>query len=132
MRQAACALVYCSTTRRIIAVSRKNSDRLSLPGGKVDPDETTDQCVIREVREETGITLSFDKCINSYSQIDDDSYLVQTFIFIVEEEMPFVPPYEEIMKPQWMTVEAFRERTIYLQYNDRVLSMLYDHIGQNS
>lgn len=43
---------------KILAVSRKNDrTRFGLPGGKVDPGETDTQAVVREVREETGLTL---------------------------------------------------------------------------
>ena len=40
-----------------LAVSRKNNPNdWGLPGGKVDPDETSQQAIRREVMEETGIT----------------------------------------------------------------------------
>lgn len=58
MREAVCALVL-SGDGLILAVSRKdNRNAFGLPGGKVDPGETPEQAIIREVREETGLEIA--------------------------------------------------------------------------
>jgi len=42
----------------ILAVSRKNNPNdFGLPGGKVDPGETSDQALVREILEETGLEV---------------------------------------------------------------------------
>lgn len=43
---------------RLLAVSRRGRpDDLGLPGGKIDPGEVPDEAVVRELAEETGVTL---------------------------------------------------------------------------
>ena len=38
----------------------------ALPGGRVDPDETVEQTIIREVKEETGLDVKIERKIGEY------------------------------------------------------------------
>ena len=40
----------------------------ALPGGKVEPEETVEEAVIREVKEETGLTVAIIKKIGEYHE----------------------------------------------------------------
>ena len=52
-----------------------NNNTYQFPGGHVEDDETMDECIIREIKDETGITLSVTEepflCIKTY---DDDYF----------------------------------------------------------
>ena len=58
MKRAVC--IYLKNSEGLIlAVSRKHDPNdFGLPGGKVDPGETEEQAVIREMKEETGLKIS--------------------------------------------------------------------------
>jgi len=56
MKKAVCLLVKAGS--RYLAVTRRDSEMIGLPGGKVDPGENELQAIVREVQEEVGLKLN--------------------------------------------------------------------------
>lgn len=74
-------LAVCILIRKgnkFLSVSRgSDTDKVGMPGGGVDPGETPEQAAVRELKEETGLTLTSPKCVF----IDNDGeYETHTFV----------------------------------------------------
>jgi 8-oxo-dGTP diphosphatase len=77
-------LFHDSSLGKVLAVSRRGSSLdLGFPGGKIDPGESPEEAVIREIREEVGVTALGMRFI--YERVDGATghiawcYLVQAF-----------------------------------------------------
>ena len=52
---------------RILLLRRRDSGNWTMPGGTLEPDESIKTCLVREVLEETGLTVATNCIINIYS-----------------------------------------------------------------
>jgi 8-oxo-dGTP pyrophosphatase MutT (NUDIX family) len=81
MKKAVCVLIKVG--QGYLAVTRPNSDQWGLVGGKVDPGETTLQAIVREVKEEVGLTLDPTLLREAFTQVcpGEVDYLTTTFVY---------------------------------------------------
>ncbi|MFX0098183.1 MAG: NUDIX domain-containing protein [Candidatus Hodarchaeota archaeon] len=57
--------------KQIVLIKRKNppfQEARALPGGILDPDESVEQCCIREAKEETSLDVEITKLVGVYSE----------------------------------------------------------------
>ena len=63
-----CADAIATYQGNLVLVERPSEPKgLALVGGRLDPGESLEQCVVREFREETGLELSIDHQFATYS-----------------------------------------------------------------
>jgi len=82
-----CALII-DDGNRLFAAQRSNAMSLplkwELPGGKIEPNETAETCLIREINEELDITIEIINALEPYTHIYP-SIIVRLIPFIVKQ-----------------------------------------------
>ena len=83
----------------------------AFPGGFMNMDETTEQCAIRELEEETGLKVNEVHQIGAYSKVDRDPRgrtVTVAYLAIVDEPMA-VSGQDDAAKAQWFLLSALPE-----------------------
>jgi 8-oxo-dGTP diphosphatase len=80
----------------------------AIPGGFMDMDETTEQCAIRELEEETGLKISDVRQIGAFSKVDRDPRgrtITVAYLAIVDAPLE-VKGLDDAAKAQWFPLSA--------------------------
>ena len=83
----------------------------AFPGGFMNMDETTEQCAIRELEEETGLRVSEVHQIGAYSKVDRDPRgrtVTVAYLAIIDEPMA-VTGQDDAAKAQWFPLSDLPE-----------------------
>jgi 8-oxo-dGTP pyrophosphatase MutT (NUDIX family) len=120
-KNAAC-IVILDSNRNVLTVTRRNSDVLSLPGGKCD-DEYFIDAVIRETMEETGFVIDKQDVIPVYSEVvlgdDGQDFYCVTFLFTwfqaVSNENSW--EHEKGIKASFKPIQELLDNGAFREYN---------------
>lgn len=80
----------------------------AIPGGFMNMDETTEQCAIRELEEETGLKISDVRQIGAFSKVDRDPRgrtITVAHLAIVDAPLE-VKGLDDAAKAQWFPLAA--------------------------
>jgi 8-oxo-dGTP pyrophosphatase MutT (NUDIX family) len=88
----ALAAIWCGG--KILVIQTTYRDAISLPGGYVKRDETPEAAVVREIREEIGVSVDPSRVVHAYHGTKDFEHRKDTLdIFAVEiDERPLLRP----------------------------------------
>lgn len=80
----------------------------AFPGGFMNMDETTEQCAIRELEEETGMKVTSLQQIGAYSKVDRDPRgRTITVVYLVIVDHPIaVTGQDDAAKAQWFPIDV--------------------------
>lgn len=83
----------------------------AFPGGFLNMDETTEQCAIRELKEETGLEVTDVQQIGTYSKVDRDPRgRTITVAYLAVVDVPLeVKGQDDAAKAQWFPIDALPE-----------------------
>ena len=80
----------------------------AFPGGFMNMDETTEQCAIRELEEETGMKVSELHQIGAYSKVDRDPRgrtITVAYLAVIDAPMA-VTGQDDAARAQWFPIDA--------------------------
>jgi len=129
--------VVLTKERKLLVVSEKQYQtpgrppRFKLPGGALHQSEHLADCVIREIREETGVETAFDALIcfrhwHGYRYGKSDIYFVSRLHPLSRE---ITIQEEEIAECRWMPVEEYLGDENVSVFNKRVVQAALDSPG---
>ena len=79
----------------------------AFPGGFLNMDETTEQCAIRELEEETGLKITDIQQLGAYSKVDRDPRgrtITVAYLTFVDKPLP-VKGQDDAAKAQWFSIK---------------------------
>lgn len=86
-----CVVITREEELKVLLIQRGNEPFKgcwAFPGGFMDMDETTEQCAIRELKEETGLDVTGVQQLGCYSKVDRDPRgrtLTVAYLAIIDE-----------------------------------------------
>ena len=106
-----CVVITKEAMPRVLLVQRgiePFKDCWAFPGGFMNMGETTEQCAIRELEEETGLQITELHQIGAYSKVDRDPRgrtITVAYLAIIDEPIA-VTGLDDAAKAEWWSVNA--------------------------
>ena len=120
-------MIYCSIgiiqqNNYILSVSRKEDETdFGLPGGKVEPNETPEQGLCREILEETGIKVIDYKLIGDRTV--ENKYKVYIYSILHWTGIPVQMEPKSLVK--WLSKQDLCSQKTFGNFNIHAFNLLY-------
>ena len=115
---------------------RNHSYQYALPGGRIDPGETREETVLREVREEIGISVSNNEILGCLDEYETRSgFSITPVVLWVEDLTTMVPEPNEVDEiliidleelfrndsPRWVDIDESEKQVLQVPINNRLI-----------
>jgi len=106
-----CVVMTKETTPQVLLIERgldPYKGCWAFPGGFMNMDETTEQCAIRELEEETGMKVTELQQIGTYSKVDRDPRgrtITVAYLIVVDAPVAVIGQ-DDAAKAQWFPIDA--------------------------
>ena len=104
-----CVVIAKENEPKVLLIQRGNEPFKgcwAFPGGFMNMDETTEQCAVRELEEETGLKVTEIKQIGAYSKVDRDprGRTVTVAYLAIIDKPEAVKGLDDAAKAQWFPI----------------------------
>ena len=104
-----CVVITKEKEPKVLLIQRGNEPFKgcwAFPGGFMNMDETTEQCAVRELEEETGLKVTEIKQIGAYSKVDRDprGRTVTVAYLAIIDKPEAVKGLDDAAKAQWFPI----------------------------
>jgi len=79
MNHSVVAIIFREDKQEVLCIQRRDISIWAIPGGVVDPGETPEEAVVREVKEETGLDVVIERKVAEYKPIQIISTITHAF-----------------------------------------------------
>ena len=106
-----CVVITREAAPRVLLIQRGNEPFKgcwAFPGGFMNIDETTEQCAVRELEEETGLRLSSVRQVGTYSRVDRDPRgrtLTVAYLALIDVPVS-VQGHDDAVRAEWFPLSA--------------------------
>lgn len=113
---------------KILLIKRERGDFIGLwgiPGGKVEESEHFDTAIEREIKEELGLTLKFNRLLGTATEIMHDkesTTILQICELVMDENQEILNPEFEY---KWFSKEEFKNSNCIIQSDKIMINEFY-------
>ena len=99
-------------------------NHLDFPGGEVEPGEQAPQAVVREVKEETGISITLDNLRLVHKKLIDNQLIHMLYEAHLKVSKPFIRLSWEHVGSKWMSLENLQSLPVFTNVDKYYLTVL--------
>lgn len=114
MKNASLGIILNKKKDEVLLVKRKDVPVWVLPGGGIDPGETPEEALKREIHEETGLQINILRKLAEFHPMNSLASL--TFLFECEGQKGILAPSEETQEVEFFSLSSLPPNFFYLHH----------------